>query len=324
MRTFRLIFSLTLVLAALTACGSTARESRPRERRLPYVSSEHAERVVEGELLSLLGRSEIRSARVVVLSSERGEILAANARDRSGPHPSLVTDEIRSHGSTAKLFTLTSALEAGVVQLGDRFEGGTIERDGATIADHEVHGAMSLEDIVAYSSNVGSTRVFDRLGGERLFATLDRFHLAERVPASLRAHPEDAARFAYGGLEASALEVASAYLVIARGGTWPGGERIVSPETSATMLSLLEAAVQRTDGTGHPASIEGLRVAGKTGTVPFEGGVFGVFVGIVPVEAPTHVILVAVEAEGENHSGSTLAAPAFTRIARQLVHDTTL
>jgi hypothetical protein len=36
------------------------------------------------------------------------------------------------------------------------------------------------------------------------------------------------------------------------------------------------------------------------------------------------VILVAVEAEGEGHSGGTLAAPSLTRIARQLVHDTTL
>lgn len=322
-------FVLALCLASLAcagACGGQAGDreprsaSRPRSARLSVRSDPHTERVVEDELASLLGQRDVRSARVVVLSVDDGSILAATGRDRSGPRAALATDEVRCHGSTTKLFTLAAALDAGVVHDGDTFEGGTLQRGGLTIADHEQHGAMSLGDVMAFSSNVGATRVFDRLGGDALAHALDRFGLGARVPEGFGTRPAEDAQLAYGAsLEATSLEVAAGYLVVARGGTWPGGHEVVTPTTAAITLGLLEGAVSRADATGHAAALPGVRVAGKTGTVRLEGDrTFGVFVGILPVEAPTHVILVGVETDGEGYSGGSVAAPSFARIARAL------
>jgi cell division protein FtsI (penicillin-binding protein 3) len=171
---------------------------------------------------------------------------------------------------------------------------------------------------MAYSSNVGTTRVYDRLGAAPLATILARFRLS--VPDDFGQRSGRDAQLAYGALlEASSLDVAAGYLVVARGGTWPDGQVVISPTTATQALGLLEAAVAREDATGHPAAVEGVRVAGKTGTVRVEDGTFGVFVGIFPVEAPRYVVLVGVEAGGEGHSGSTLAAPSFVRIARELL-----
>jgi cell division protein FtsI (penicillin-binding protein 3) len=319
-RRIRSALALACVASLLVAaCGGSrpiASEPRPR---LPVRSDVRVEAIVESELVSLLGQRDVRSARIVVLSVDDGAVLAANGRDRSGPHASLATDEVRSHGSTAKLFTLAAALEAAAVRMEDTFEGGVITRDGVTIEDHETHGAMSLEDVMAYSSNVGATRVFDRLGAGPLAGTLARLRFS--VPEDFGTRPGRDAQIAYGSLfEASSLDVAAGYLVVARGGTWPGGRVAISPTTADRSLALLERAVSREDATGHPAAMPGVRVAGKTGTVRLEGGgTFGVFVGILPVEAPRYVVLVGIEAAGEGYSGGTLAAPSFVRVARQLL-----
>jgi cell division protein FtsI (penicillin-binding protein 3) len=306
-----------LLPCLLAACGAPQSASEPRPR-LPVRSDVRVEAIVEDELVSLLGQRDIRSARIVVLSVDDGAVLAANGRDRSGPSAALATREVRSHGSTGKLFTIAAALEEGAVQLEDSFEGGMIDRDGVRIEDHEVHGVMSLEDVMAYSSNVGTTRVYDRLGAAPLASALARFRLA--VPDDFGQRPGRDAQLAYGALlEASALDVAAGYLVVARGGTWPGGRVVISPTTAAQALGLLERAVAREDATGHPAAAAGVRVAGKTGTVRLEDGTFGVFVGIFPVEAPRYVVLVGVEASGDGYSGSTLAAPSFVRVARRLL-----
>lgn len=311
------ILSMTSLLAA---CGGGAPASREAVAQAATRRDDGpTARIVARELDSLLEQPHVESARVVVLSVDDGSVLAATGRDRSGLRPSLATDEVRSHGSTAKTFTIAAALDAGAVQAGDTFEGGTITRGGETIVDHETHGTMTLSDVMSFSSNVGTTRIFDRLGAARLASTLRGFGLS--VPADLGTDPLRDTRLAYGAaLEATSLEVASGYLVLARGGLDREGRRVISPAAAAHTLSLLEDAVSRSDATGHPASIEGLRVAGKTGTMRLEGSrTFGVFVGIVPVERPTHVILVGVEARGQQYGGGAIAAPAFARLAPQLL-----
>lgn len=313
--------SLACLVSSLVvvACGGPQPARSEARTPLPVQHDARVESIVDEELASLLRGRDIRNARIVVLSVEGGAVLAASGRDRSGLRAALATEEVRSHGSTAKPFTLAAALEEGVVRMEDTFEGGAITRDGLTIEDHEMHGVMSLEDVLAYSSNVGTIRVFDRVGPGPLARALGRFRLP--VPDDFGTRPGRDAQFAEGALlEASSLEVAAGYLVLARGGTWPDGAAVVSPTTAAQALALLERAVSRGDATGHVAAVPGLRVGGKTGTVRLEGGgTFGVFAGVVPVEAPRYVVLVGVEAEGEHHSGSTLAAPSFARVVRRLL-----
>jgi cell division protein FtsI (penicillin-binding protein 3) len=168
---------------------------------------------------------------------------------------------------------------------------------------------------------VGTTRISDALGPAPLFAAYERFGLGPRIPAAARTNDAAMARFAYGAdLAATSVEIARGYLVLARGGTTVDGARVVSSETAATTVAALEAAVARPDATGRRAAIDGVRVAGKTETMPVEGGgSFGVFVGIVPADAPSYVILVGVETTTDGDSGGTLAAPSFARVARGIL-----
>lgn len=91
--------------------------------------------------------------------------------------------------------------------------------------------------------------------------------------------------------------------------------RAISPATAAALTDLMEKAVDA--GTGFRAQIEGVGIAGKTGTaeVPDEAPDLW-FVGFGPVtadeEAPRIVVAVVVEdggAGGEDGTGGAVAAP---------------
>lgn len=90
-----------------------------------------------------------------------------------------------------------------------------------------------------------------------------------------------------------------------------------TPDTAFVMSQMMERVV--TEGTGRQAAVPGVRVAGKTGTsTGVEGRPHAWFIGFAPVDAPTIVVAVFVEAGGnigENASGGSVAAP----IASQLI-----
>lgn len=125
------------------------------------------------------------------------------------------------------------------------------------------------------------------------------------------------------GIRASALDVAAGYTALAGGGVYhapdgssgSGGERVMPEATARAVMAMLERVVNDTDGTGHAARIDGVRVAGKTGTASSRapGRHYASFVGIVPADAPRFVVLVGVD--GVAGAGGKVAAPVFAKIA---------
>ncbi|HEX3759154.1 MAG TPA: penicillin-binding transpeptidase domain-containing protein, partial [Kofleriaceae bacterium] len=82
----------------------------------------------------------------------------------------------------------------------------------------------------------------------------------------------------------------------------------------ADVLAMLERVVTDAEGTGHAAAIDGVRVAGKTGTSDRGAGrSYASFAGIVPADAPRYVILVGVDNVVDG--GGKVAAPMFAKIA---------
>ena len=158
--------------------------------------------------------------------------------------------------------------------------------------------------------------------------------------------PVDHATLAFGqGTGATPVQVAAATAVLANEGLWlrprlvaarraPGkswrptpvasGRRVLAPETARTILGMLEG-VTGSQGTGRRAGLRGLRVAGKTGTAQkwdaetgryAENRFVAWFTGIVPVDAPRLVIVVALdEPKRPLHTGGGSAAPVFARVA---------
>jgi cell division protein FtsI (penicillin-binding protein 3) len=139
------------------------------------------------------------------------------------------------------------------------------------------------------------------------------------APAHIDTRSIEGASIASGeGIRASALDVAAGYTAFADGGIRhaPDGnsERVMPPDTARAVMAMLDRVVNDPDGTGHAARIDGIRVAGKTGTAQSRGGpYYARFVGIVPADAPRFVVLVGVD--GVAGAGGQVAAPVFARIA---------
>ena len=98
------------------------------------------------------------------------------------------------------------------------------------------------------------------------------------------------------------------------------GERIISEENAANVLSMMQSVVD--EGTGKKAKSEGMNIGGKTGTS--EDGVntgkyIASFIGIAPVESPKVVVLVTLyNPKGEGgHSGGGIAAPVAGKIIKE-------
>ena len=180
---------------------------------------------------------------------------------------------------------------------------------------------------MAVSSNIGVSRIFDTLGGERLGEGLRRFHVG--APSSIPDGTMRGAIIAIGeGNTTTPTAMAAAYGVFANDGlyTAPGitkSERVIKAATARIVRAMLEGVVTGERATGKATSVPGVRVGGKTGTSDdpdceqcAQGqGTFASFVGIVPLDRPRWVIYVGVGQPAREGSGGTIAAPAFARIA---------
>ncbi|HEY1695797.1 MAG TPA: penicillin-binding transpeptidase domain-containing protein [Polyangiaceae bacterium] len=298
--------------------------------------------IAEEELDRALADTGGKAATVLVLDPSTGEILA-DAGKANGAPADVAVRTVYEPGSTMKAITLAGALDDGVVHPDDRFDGerGAWTYQGKVLHDSHSWDALTLAQATAVSSNVVYAKVFDKLGGARFRGWLHAFHLGDAPPVdgaaagsipSFEEHSFRGAVAAVGeGLLASPLQVAAAYGAIANGGeyvaptrtrrTGPAPrQRILREETARAVVGLLEGVVTADHATGGLAKVEGVSVAGKTGTaetaLPGGGeGIYASFVGFVPSRAPRFVILVGVEQPAGEPSGGQDAAPVFARVA---------
>jgi cell division protein FtsI (penicillin-binding protein 3) len=97
---------------------------------------------------------------------------------------------------------------------------------------------------------------------------------------------------------------------------------VISPATARTVTSMLERVVEVEGGTGKNARIDGIRVAGKTGTAqkvdPHTGKYskqrLSSFIGFAPAEDPAYVTLVMIDNPRGQTYGGMVAAPVFREI----------
>lgn len=278
---------------------------------------------------------------VVVLDPTTGAVLASAGR-AGGQVADIAAGRVYITGSTLKAVTLAAALDEGVVKATESFDCGNGRRSYGSLTLHDAgdNGILTVPEMLAVSTNVGFSRIFDRLGGDRFGRWLRRFHFGEAprivgaAAGELPARIEDgsfegaAVAIGEGQMTASPLQMAAAYAAIANGGVYvaptmtPGarapGETILRPETAQAVMSMLEGTIASERATGKLARIAGVRVAGKTGTADFsaDGGsiIYASFVGIVPADHPRFVVLVGIEAPRGGASGGQVAAPVFARI----------
>jgi beta-lactamase regulating signal transducer with metallopeptidase domain len=301
--------------------------------------------IAEEETAWVVATFRARHATAVILDPARGEILAL--ANPNAARQGYIT------GSTMKTLTIAAALDAGLVRADQKLD--CQPRAGERLHDATPHGWLDVAEILEVSSNVGALRVYQALGDARFDRALTRFHLDdERFPVELKfaafsAFPSARAGVfvhqerdgAVGdGFVSTPIQMTAAYAVFANGGEYvapslvrsvrdeagrvsfrrtPKREPVVRADTAQAVLRMLERAVDGKNATGKAARVEGVRVAGKTGTSDLNEAnasqVYASFIGIVPADAPRYIVLVGAVDPQEGKWGGAVAAPAFARIA---------
>jgi cell division protein FtsI (penicillin-binding protein 3) len=247
----------------------------------------------------------------VVLDVATGDVLAMataptfdlNDRtdvDRETFRNRVVTDQFEP-GSTLKVLTIAAAIEEGIVSPDTEFTlPATLEIAKKEYSDvgRRDERVMSVRDIVAKSSNVGTITVQQLLGNEKHWEYLNRIGLGRRttshIPGEVSGllHPvKDWCDSVCGPstgigyrVNVTLLQMAAVFATVGNDGVWiephiideeifPDGTRttfqpierpVFSAATAQTMRELLAGVVE--GGTGRRAAVEGYRVGGKTGT----------------------------------------------------------
>ena len=298
-----------------------------------------------------------RGATAVVMDPRNGEVLAmANwprvDANKIGDAPAYARVNravgfTYEPGSTFKAFTVAGALEERLVTPRTKFTiGSTIQVADRTIG--EAHdgggGTLTVADILAQSSNVGTVTIGLRLGTEKFDAWVRRFGFSEAtgidVPgeeAGIVPQVEEYSGSSIGnlpigqGLSVTPIQMAYGYSAIANGGIAHTphviagepdvGQRVMSAQNAEKVSRMLEGVLQA-GGTASEAAIEGYTLAGKTGTAQkAENGGYSntkyvaSFIGFAPSRSPRLLVSVMVDEPQGSIYGGEVAAPAFEKIA---------
>ncbi len=258
-------------------------------------------------------------------------------------------------GSTFKILTVAQAMELGLVNPGTVIDTkGPLRWGRHRIRDFRNYGdALTVEQIIVKSSNIGTARVAMMLGGDRQRAFLDRLGFLK--PTKVELVEAGAGRplipsnwseistmtISYGhGLSASPLHLATAYASVLNGGRLvrptlvkrdspAEGERVVSEETSRVARQLLRKVV--TEGTASFGEVRGYEVGGKTGTADkptpqggyYDDKVIATFASVFPASDPKYVLVVVldepVETSGKEprRTAGWTAVPVAAEIIRR-------
>jgi cell division protein FtsI/penicillin-binding protein 2 len=253
---------------------------------------------------------EGRSGAAVVADVISGEILAARGLD-------LAAHRLARPGSAVKPFVLMALLESGKIEASERLLCRRPLRIGGVRMDcaHPVSVVdLDAEEAIAYSCNSYIAEAATRLSAAELVQSLRRAGmdspsgLVKEEAAGRIEMPRDRDMLqleALGdrGIEVTAMELLGAYRKLAlqkkKGAGSAGGASPAPTDallaSDAAVFAGLEQSVAY--GMAHAANVEGMKIAGKTGTAASRESArtHGFFVGYAPAEGPKIVVVIYVE-----------------------------
>ena len=295
-------------------------------------------------------------ATAVVMDPRTGEVLALANWPRVDPNdvggaPAFARQNraIQASyepGSTFKAITVSCALEEKLIEPETQLAvPATLQVADRTIGEaHEGGGGMlTVADIVARSSNVGSVMIGLKLGAERFDRWVRRFGFGKPTGIDLPGEqqgivlrPDEYSGSSMGnmpigqGIAVTPIQMAAAYTAIANHGLLREPyvvasdrrppRRVLSKRNADRVSRMLEG-VLAAGGTAEEAQVDGYRLAGKTGTAEkAENGGYSTtdfvasFIGYAPARNPRLLVAVMVDEPRGQIYGGVVAAPAFERI----------
>lgn len=283
------------------------------------------------------------------------------SHDTIGMKNSVVAD-VFEPGSTFKLITAAASLEEKIETPVSIIatEGGVYHSSTINMTDHTKAASMTFQQALEQSSNVGMIKISKKIGDERFYKYARDFgfgiYTGIDVPGENRGVLKRPMDFTGGTLEymsigyqvlVNTMQLATAYATVANNGLMmrpyiikrevgddgkviyenkPTSIRqVISEKTAKTLSFLLSGVVER--GTGTDAALDGIKVAGKTGTSQrLVDGKYSSnshtasFIGYFPAENPGIIIAIVLDdpKSGEYYGGK-VSAPIFQRIATRIL-----
>ena len=255
-------------------------------------------------------------------------------------------------GSVMKPFVIAALLEDKRVSLDEVIETPMTLRVGdQTFRDSAEHDAyLSPWGILRYSSNSGMLELTKRFQDDELLAWYLHFGFGRDIPVPsvyTRAGvvrgtpwvPQDQAAITIGqSMSTTTLQLAAAYSIFANDGVYvapylvEGSEQaaprqIISGESARTLRAMMAYVVDSNE-VMRPAMAPNVPVAGKTGTADIFDAEAGeyieddftlTFAGMFPADKPKVTMVVSVQKPRKDTSSTTVAAPLFGSIQREIV-----
>lgn len=254
-----------------------------------------------------------KAGTVAVLDVATGKVLALasyphldpNSSDPPGPARNRAVTDSYEAGSVMKLFTVATALDAGMISPDTEFDlhGGSlmIKGRGKPITDVDHDKYLTTSGIIKRSSNVGAALIGMRLGKDALYDGLRKFGFGKRTGVELpgeqsgnlrggRWRDVELATISYGyGITTTPLQVAAGVAAIGNHGVYhapriiesitdaDGVElyrhktderRVLSDKTASQIVAMMATVFDKDPkgGTAKGVVIPGFKCAGKTGT----------------------------------------------------------
>lgn len=327
--------------------------------------------ILEEELTNGVKTYNASSATGIVMNPNNGEILAlANVGDYDPNNFSGYNDfnrknrsitDVYEPGSTMKAISLAALLDQNLCSINEvlNVENGTYKFHDKTIRDTHKNLKLSVRGILEQSSNIGMTKLIQRIDDEMLykylrgfgFGTYTSIELPGEVKGTLTKPSQwslvSKAFMSFGyEMTATPLQIITAFSALINGGILyqpqivkrllnSYGEtkleyqhrevrRIISQKTSDRMKVLLASVVK--NGSGQNAQLDFISVGGKTGTSKIiENGKYSEsnynssFVGFFPAENPEVICLILVNSPKVGGYGGLVAAPIFKEVAKGMM-----
>lgn len=270
--------------------------------------------IADGALLESIVANKAKSGVVVVLDVATGRVLAMSSFPTYDPNATDPGSTLRARnkpvtdvfeaGSVMKIFSIVAALDAGIVTPDTGFDtgSGSYQVGPKTIRDVHHDPYLTVAGIVKRSSNVGTVKIAQRLGREKLHAALVSYGFGAKTGIELPGEQSgkirrgdtwreiELATISFGyGLTVTPLQIAAALAAIGNGGVYRAPRivekvvdrdgtlkyaayaeprQMVKTKTAEQMRRMLATVFEggKEGGTAGSLVVPGFRCAGKTGT----------------------------------------------------------
>tara|TARA_Y100000590_G_scaffold22708_1_gene26168 strand:+ start:2269 stop:3930 length:1662 start_codon:yes stop_codon:yes gene_type:complete len=229
-------------------------------------------------------------------------------------------------GSVFKTFTFAAGLNEGIITPNTKFEKleKKIRCGKHTIGeyDEKIPTDLTAEEILIRSGNIGSVRIGQKLGIEKLKNFLLNIGVLDQIEFDLEEVGKPIpfnwgkcklATTSFGhGITTTPLQLAKGYSIISNGGfniiptlikkkNYKIEKRILKEEVSNQINPILRKIVSTKEGTAGFANIPGYEIGGKTGTAEknsvggYTNKKVNTFTAVFPTSKPKFVLLVLLD-----------------------------